>query len=37
MRVMMEIDLVQTTISGKPSMSPMLFGGRMVSNGVFIN
>jgi hypothetical protein len=37
MRVMMEIDLVQTTISGKPTMGPMLFGGRMVSNGVFIN
>jgi hypothetical protein len=37
MRVMMEIDLVQTTISGKANMSPMLFGGRMVSNGVFIN
>jgi hypothetical protein len=37
MRVMMEIDLAQTTISGKPNMGPMLFGGRMVSNGVLIN
>jgi len=37
MRVMMEIDLVTTTISGKPNQNPMFFGGRMVSNGVFIN
>jgi hypothetical protein len=37
MRVMMEIDLVQTTITGKPNMNPIFFSGRMVSNGVFIN
>lgn len=36
MRVMMEIDLVQTTIRGR-SNNPMLFGGRMTSNGVVIN
>jgi hypothetical protein len=37
MRVMMEIDLVQTTINGRPNANPMLFGGRMISNGVIIN
>jgi hypothetical protein len=37
MRVMMEIDLVTTTISGKPNTNQLFFGGRMVSNGVFIN
>ena len=38
MRVMMEIDLVQTTLSGKPNTNPSLFGGRIVlSNGVIIN
>ena len=37
MRVMMEIDLVTTTINGKPNANQMFFGGRMVSNGVFIN
>jgi hypothetical protein len=28
MRVMMEIDLVQMTLSGKPNNGPMFFGGR---------
>ena len=37
MRVMMEIDLVTTTISGKPTASQTFLGGRMISNGVFIN
>ena len=37
MRVMMEIDLVTTTISGKPNANQMFFGGRIVSNGVYIN
>ena len=37
MRVMMEIDLVTTTINGKSNQNPMFFGGRMVTNGVFIN
>ena len=38
MRVMMEIDLVQTTLSGKPNPNQMFFGsGRMISNGMIIN
>jgi len=37
MRVMMEIDLVQTTLSGKPNPNQMFFGGRMMSNGMIIN
>jgi len=38
MRVMMEIDLVQTTISGKPNANQMFFGGRgIMSNGFIIN
>jgi len=38
MRVMMEIDLVQTTINGKPNGNQPNFGGRIVSsNGVIIN
>jgi hypothetical protein len=38
MRVMMEIDLVQMTLSGKPgSAPPIFFGGRTFSSGGFIN
>jgi hypothetical protein len=31
MRVLMEIDLVQTTLGGKPDMNPMFFSGRTAS------
>ncbi len=37
MRVMMEIDLVQTTLNGKPNPNQMFFGGRIMSNGMIIN
>jgi hypothetical protein len=38
MRVMMEIDLVQMTLSGKPaSPTQIFFGGRGISSGGFIN
>jgi hypothetical protein len=38
MRVMMEIDLVQMTLSGKPGNAPpIFFGGRTFSSGGFIN
>jgi hypothetical protein len=37
MRVMTEIDLVTTTINGKSNANSMLFGGRIMTNGVFIN
>ena len=37
MRIMMEIDLVQTTLVGKPNMNQMFFGGRTITNGIFIN
>jgi hypothetical protein len=38
MRVMMEIDLVQTTLNGRPNPNQMFFGsGRIISNGMIIN
>ncbi len=37
MRIMMEIDLVQTTLKGKPNINQPFFGGRMMSNGMVIN
>jgi len=37
MRVMMEIDLVQTTIKGRPSPNLMSFPGRITAGNVIIN
>jgi hypothetical protein len=37
MRIMMEIDLVQMTLNGKPTPNQMYLGGRMIPNGMFIN
>ncbi len=37
MRVMMEIDLAQTTLSGKQTPQPMFFGNRIVNAPVIIN
>jgi hypothetical protein len=37
MRIMMEIDLVQTTLNGKSMPSQMYFPSRIISNGMVIN
>jgi hypothetical protein len=37
MRLMMEIDLVQTTINGRQNANSVFFGGRIISNGMIIN
>jgi hypothetical protein len=37
MRIMMEVDLVQMTLIGKPMPNQLYFPGRIVSNGMVIN